>query len=316
MRKFLKSKQDEIEIINDIYNKISKYKYGVPVNGRLETNVNKLTIPFMMENYHFLSPNFLDKYQGGICYDTANAFYRHMIKNHIKCNFYFAQCYWKTLQGPLIILHGFVIATLKDKTMVYIEASAANNNGIHISKNLTSLFAKVIHNMKQAGKMFSFIKNISMQFDIIDITKCIPMYGIGYQEFFNNAYKRGKFVKRSIDKEFVKQEMTQESFDMPIQALFYQESKLSTKERDDLNDSDFGIPDKRAFPIHDEAHVRAAVKMFSHADAKDKKQLAKRILAKAKKFGMDTSGWDSINEYVQETYNPLSEFDHYFKFSN
>ena len=77
-----------------------------------------------------------------------------------------------------------------------------------------------------------------------------------------------------------------------------QEEKLSTDERNELSDDEFGIPEKRKFPLNDADHVEAAVKMFPHADASDKEALAKRILRKAHEFGMDTSGWDSINKYV------------------
>lgn len=77
-----------------------------------------------------------------------------------------------------------------------------------------------------------------------------------------------------------------------------QEEKLSTDERNELSNDEFGIPEKRKFPLNDADHVEAAVKMFPHADASDKEALAKRILRKAHEFGMDTSGWDSINKYV------------------
>lgn len=85
-----------------------------------------------------------------------------------------------------------------------------------------------------------------------------------------------------------------------------QESKLPASKRKKLKDSDFGIPEKRTFPLNDRAHVEAAVRMFPHADDKDKEQLAKRILRKAHELGIDTSGWDSINKVVQESFNEVS----------
>ena len=80
----------------------------------------------------------------------------------------------------------------------------------------------------------------------------------------------------------------------------FQEAKLNTEKRNELPSSEFGIPEKRAFPLNDKAHVEAAVRMFPHADDEYKEQLAQRILVKAKKLGMDTSGWDSLNKYVNE----------------
>ena len=77
----------------------------------------------------------------------------------------------------------------------------------------------------------------------------------------------------------------------------FQEGVLQTKERNKLDDSDFGIPETRSFPIHDKAHVEAAVRMFPNAPLKYHKSLAKRILMKAEEFGIDTSNWKSLNNY-------------------
>lgn len=77
-------------------------------------------------------------------------------------------------------------------------------------------------------------------------------------------------------------------------------AKLDKKTRDSLKDSDFGIPSKRMYPIHDKAHVEAAVKLFGHASNEDKPELAHNILRKAKEFGMDSSGWTQINEWAKK----------------
>jgi hypothetical protein len=77
-------------------------------------------------------------------------------------------------------------------------------------------------------------------------------------------------------------------------------AKLNKKTRDSLKDSDFGIPSKRMYPIHDKAHVEAAVKLFGHASNEDKPELAHNILRKAKEFGMDSSGWTQINEWAKK----------------
>lgn len=77
-------------------------------------------------------------------------------------------------------------------------------------------------------------------------------------------------------------------------------AKLDKEERDKLKDSDFGIPSKRAYPIHDKAHVEAAVKLFGHASNEDKPELAHNILRKAKEFGMDSSGWTQVNLWAKK----------------
>jgi hypothetical protein len=106
-----------------------------------------------------------------------------------------------------------------------------------------------------------------------------------------------------------------------FEEYFVMEEKLTTKDRDKLSDDDYGIiiKDKdgnvteRAYPMPDADHVKAAVRMFPHADSKYKKALAKRILSKARKYNLDTSGWDSLKEYqesfiYEEFVNEFNQF--------
>lgn len=62
--------------------------------------------------------------------------------------------------------------------------------------------------------------------------------------------------------------------------------RLNTEEKRELKASDFGLPQRREFPMPDAPHVRAAEAYFRYAPAADKPLLAKRILLKAKKFGV------------------------------
>lgn len=62
--------------------------------------------------------------------------------------------------------------------------------------------------------------------------------------------------------------------------------RLNTEEKRALKASDFGLPERREFPMPDAPHVRAAEAYFRYAAAADKPLLARRILLKAKKFGV------------------------------
>lgn len=62
--------------------------------------------------------------------------------------------------------------------------------------------------------------------------------------------------------------------------------RLDAEERRELQASAFGLPDRREFPMTDAAHVRAAEAYFRYAPAAEKPLLARRILLKAKKFGV------------------------------
>lgn len=63
--------------------------------------------------------------------------------------------------------------------------------------------------------------------------------------------------------------------------------RLTAEGRSELADSQFGIPEKREFPLSDAEHVRAAESRFHFASDEDKPELARRILAKAREFGVN-----------------------------
>lgn len=81
------------------------------------------------------------------------------------------------------------------------------------------------------------------------------------------------------------------------------ESQLSYFERQRLLPSEFGIPDKRAYPMPDEEHVRAAVRMFNNCDPDDEKELAEAIIRKMKKFGIDDIKVSASNRF-KKYYDP------------
>ena len=83
-------------------------------------------------------------------------------------------------------------------------------------------------------------------------------------------------------------------------------SKLSSEKRNRLNDSDFGIPEKRMYPLHDKAHIESAVRLFGHAENKYKRSLARKILSRAREYNMDTSGWKQVLSFAQEQVPPMS----------
>lgn len=63
--------------------------------------------------------------------------------------------------------------------------------------------------------------------------------------------------------------------------------RLDTEEREELNDSVFGLPERREYPMPDAAHVRAAEAYFRYCPEELKPRLARAILEKARLFGVD-----------------------------
>lgn len=84
------------------------------------------------------------------------------------------------------------------------------------------------------------------------------------------------------------------------------ESKLSNNDRKKLQDSDFGLPEERKFPINDENHIRQAIKMFSYCPKKKQKELRKNINRKIEELGLDIDFSESVDlshdwTYLMET---------------
>lgn len=75
------------------------------------------------------------------------------------------------------------------------------------------------------------------------------------------------------------------------------EAELSYFERQRLLPSEFGIPDKRKYPMPNEEHVRLAIKMFNHCDPSDEEELAKSIIKKIKQFGVTDIKVSAANKF-------------------
>ena len=66
-------------------------------------------------------------------------------------------------------------------------------------------------------------------------------------------------------------------------------AKLTSEQRNNLPEDVFGIPEDRAYPMPDEAHVRSAITYFHACPRGKKKELADNINRMAKKYNMKVS---------------------------
>lgn len=67
------------------------------------------------------------------------------------------------------------------------------------------------------------------------------------------------------------------------------ESTLSSKDRNKLKDSEFGIPELRKYPLIDKEHVISAIRFFNQAPSKYEKELAVNIFKAMKKYNVPRS---------------------------
>lgn len=76
--------------------------------------------------------------------------------------------------------------------------------------------------------------------------------------------------------------------------------RLTYREKEELPDSVFGLPERREYPMPDAAHVRAAEAYFRYCPEELKPKLAKAILARARQYGVDVKS-PTIEEYAAKS---------------
>lgn len=123
--------------------------------------------------------------------------------------------------------------------------------------------------------------------------------------YFQEAYDAITGKEIPIDHAYTMDEMKERTYTEEELMNTIQEAKLPSKKRNKLPDSDFALvytdangKKIRKYPIHDEAHCRAAAHMFPRGvPLKYKATVARKILRRAHEFGIDTSGWKNLNKF-------------------
>lgn len=87
-----------------------------------------------------------------------------------------------------------------------------------------------------------------------------------------------------ITEEEPEDEFKKESADLSMDYMV--EGKLSSEQRKNIKDSDYGLPSQRKYPMPDAKHVRSAVQMFNHCPEKDQAELARNIKKKLRAYNM------------------------------
>lgn len=78
--------------------------------------------------------------------------------------------------------------------------------------------------------------------------------------------------------------------------------------RSELDSKEFGIPDKRKYPLTDAKHVKSAIKFFNYVDEEDEAELARNIKRKAKEFEVPIrcGKQNRLSKYINKEY--VNEF--------
>lgn len=130
----------------------------------------------------------------------------------------------------------------------------------------------------------------------------------------DNLMTSYEYVRESS--ETLLNEYTDSNPDLPIDSVLLVESyivekTLKAKDRNKLNEDEFGIPSLRKYPMPDKAHVSAAIQRFNHVDKKHEKELASNIIKKLKQFDMlnevEVSDKNRFKPYLVKAFRDFKE---------
>ena len=124
-----------------------------------------------------------------------------------------------------------------------------------------------------------------------------------YPNMINRLYYQSYYLEKNVNY-FIKSSLLEnaDNSEEYLRGVNYIEEAMSSKERKKLSDSDFGLPNKRKYPIHDEKHVKSAIRFFNYVDKEDENELADNIIKQAKKFNMNISVGENnrLKKYLSE----------------
>lgn len=124
-----------------------------------------------------------------------------------------------------------------------------------------------------------------------------------YPNMINRLYYQSYYLERNVNY-FIKSSLLEnaDNSEEYLRSVNYIEEAMSSKERKKLSDSDFGLPAKRKYPIHNEKHVKSAIRFFNYVDKEDENELADNIIKQAKKFNMNISVGENnrLKKYLSE----------------
>lgn len=99
---------------------------------------------------------------------------------------------------------------------------------------------------------------------------------------FKEEMSKGEIVNKDEFNEVVEEMITAGEID---RYDYYTEAYVSQKERDKMPASEFGDPKNRRFPVKDEKHFRAAVKLLGRIPAAERPAIKARLKRIAEKHG-------------------------------
>lgn len=273
------------EVAQELYAAWENFSYGIPKKGKIE---NVPSAEYYDKHYRFLTPEEFEKYGGGICWDYVEWGDQFLQDKDVK----FRKFYIWTETPPNWDTHTFIVLDCGEMDRyVYVESSFKLLKGVWIHNSLDEIIDTITWNMFKCND--NARRFDQFRYVVFEFTGKHPDYGCTCKQYMNWMAENAKDIKEGYAKK-----------DQPPNGVV-QEAKITTKDRNELEDSDFGLvyTDEdgkkiRKYPLTDEEHVRKAVQFFNKAPDDHKEELARNIVKRAKELDMDWENWESLKPYL------------------
>ena len=87
----------------------------------------------------------------------------------------------------------------------------------------------------------------------------------------------------------LKESLQETPFDNSRRKVIIRINESTERKRSELDDSEFGLPELRKYPLNDREHVLAAIRFFNRCPYGYEEELARRIKRKMKEFKISSS---------------------------
>lgn len=262
----------------ELYDRIRKFEYGILVDGKAVKITAKNT-----NDYRTISPLNFEKYKVGLCWDFAEYEYIQLSKMKLNPAVWYIEAVAKDDKHPT---HTWCSYTENGKTKI-IEAAWGKAMGIHEFANETEMLNSYIN---------KWLETVNFEaepiYSVHKINK-VGVYGLTYAEYMNRARQKPKVQSKG---------------NLLEEVAVLNEDGLSTRERNELPASAFGIPSMRKYPLTDASHVKSAIKLFGHCPKAHEKELASNIKSAMRKYDIpfDSVGKDNkLYKYIHEAYDQI-----------
>jgi hypothetical protein len=241
--------------------------------------------------------------QKNVAYSSAESFDAGFVKESISDKFHtereipYALYALFVDAGELALIRkrlGYFIEN-KDNLKYHLAGCVKAFTGLS-SENATKFFCSAfVADVLNSGKHI-LTKSYSLM-KPMDLAKLTDLHLISTGLLSQYSKAHTDKVVSDLMKSFIQsdKEVANESTTQPVE-----ESTLTTEQREDLKDSDFGLPEARKYPLNDEEHVRSAISYFRYCPLSKRKKLAEAIKKAIIKFNMETKLSDNalISKYL------------------